>query len=209
MWVTTVLKCLFSINCITAPSCTVTPNSNLLYKAGSTTPWTQYSFSHTAATAAPTLVFGFSNGGADYNYLDDVSVVDTSAPSIQLLQNPSFENSTSTLTGWVTWCASACGSGSQGQVTTTGCYSGNCYVDHCQNNYDYLAQSFSATIGHTYTISFWLYQVPAPGARFYADIEDWRIISQLQRRERQTKNTLTIKDHFIPLFLFDLHDELI
>ena len=123
-------------------------------------------------TTAPTLVFGFNNGPADTNYLDDVSVVLTSAPLIQLLQNPSFENSTSVLTGWVTWCQSGCGVGNEGQVTSTGCYSGNCYTDHCQNPaYDFLAQSFSTTIGHNYTISFRLYQVGGPAGTFYANID--------------------------------------
>jgi hypothetical protein len=125
-------------------------------------------------TTAPTLVFGFQNGGADYTSLDDVSVVDTSAPLIQLLDNPSFENSTSVLNGWITWCQSSCGgSGNEGKVSTSGCYSGNCYIDHCQkNNYDYLTQSFSATIGNTYTISFRLCQIVGGAGKFYANLYD-------------------------------------
>jgi hypothetical protein len=110
-------------------------------------------------------------GGGDYTYLDDVSVVDTSAPSIQLLDNPSFENSTSTPTGWVTWCTSSCSYGA-GQVTNTSCYNGNCYMDHCHTNYNYLAQSFSATIGDIYTISFRVYQTGGGNARIYANIQD-------------------------------------
>jgi hypothetical protein len=116
-------------------------------------------------------MFGFKGyGGMDYNYLDSVSVVDNNSPSIQLLNNPGFENSTSSPTGWTQWCQSACGSG-QGQVTTgASCYSGNCYVDHCHNDYDYLAQSFSATIGDIYTISFWLSQTGGPQAEIYVNI---------------------------------------
>jgi hypothetical protein len=115
-------------------------------------------------------MFGFKGYGMmDYSYLDSVSVVDNSAPSIQLLNNPGFDNSTSSLIGWTTWCTSACGSGA-GQVTTSSCHSGNCYVDHCQANYDYLVQSFSATIGHTYTISFWLMQTGGAMAAIYANI---------------------------------------
>jgi hypothetical protein len=120
------------------------------------------------------LVFAFYNGGSDYTYLDDVSVVDNSAPSIQLLVNPSFENSTSNLTGWTAWCATAavCGTGFPGQVLANGsCHSGNCYIDHCHNNYDYLVQSFPATIGHIYTISFWLQQIGTTALRFDANIE--------------------------------------
>jgi hypothetical protein len=121
----------------------------------------------------PTLIFGFSNANLGYNYLDDVSVVDNSAPSIQLLNNPSFENSTTTLTGWTTWCGNTtyCGVGFPGQVVANNsCHSGNCYYDHCRTNYDYLAQSFSATIGHIYTISFWLQQTGTGTIKFYADI---------------------------------------
>ncbi len=132
-----------------------------------------HTFSYTALTTAPTLQFGFRNdGGMDYSWVDDVSVVATSAPSVQLLTNPSFENSTSTPTGWMTWCQSSCGSGRQGQVTTGGsCNSGNCFYDHCvMPYYDYLAQSFSATIGSTYTISFWSYQTGGPGGQLYVNV---------------------------------------
>jgi hypothetical protein len=116
-------------------------------------------------------MFGFlGQGGADYTYLDNVSVVDNSASSIELLNNPGFENSTSSPTGWAQWCQSECGSGS-GQVTTGGsCYSGNCYMDHCHNGYDYLVQSFSATIGHRYTISFWLSQTGGGQCQVYVNI---------------------------------------
>jgi hypothetical protein len=160
----------FSIYYIAAPSCTVTPASNLLLTSGPTSSWTLYSFNYTAVTTVPTLEFGFCGGPAEYNYLDDVSVVDINTPLIQLLDNPSFENSTSVLTGWITWCQSACGSGNEGQVSNSSCYSGNCYKDHCQSNYDYLAQPFLATIGNTYTISFRLYQVLGPAGKVYANI---------------------------------------
>jgi hypothetical protein len=72
--------------------------------------------------------------------------------------NFSFENSTSILNCWVTWCQSGCGNRNAGQLSTTSCYSSNCYKDHCQFVYDYLGQSFSSTIGISYIISFWLYQ---------------------------------------------------
>jgi hypothetical protein len=121
----------------------------------------------------PTLIFGFTNGGSGYSYLDDVSVVDTNASSIQLLNNPSFENSTTNLTGWTTPCENTtiCSIGVPGQVLAniTACHSGNCYYDHCRTGYDYLTQSFPATIGEPYTISFWLQQV-GNSAKFYAEI---------------------------------------
>ncbi len=135
----------------------------------------------------PTLVFGFLNGASAYSYLDDVSVVDTSAPSIQLLINPSFENSTSSLTGWGSWCATVanCGTGFPGQVTSSSCHTGNCYYDHCHNpDFDYLLQSFPATIGHIYTISFW-YQTTGSGTfKLYAYVQNWRVLSRSQRWDR-------------------------
>jgi hypothetical protein len=120
----------------------------------------------------PTLVFGFSTGGSAYIYLDNVSVVDNNASSIQLLNNPSFENSASNLTGWTTWCASSCNTGYAGKVlANSSCHSGNCYIDHCHTpDYDYLVQSFPAAIGHIYTISFWLQLVGTGTLKFYANI---------------------------------------
>jgi hypothetical protein len=121
----------------------------------------------------PTLIFGSSLTTFNYNYLDDVSVVDNNAPSIQLLNNPSFENSTTSLNGWTTWCANAtnCGTGFPGQVlANSSCHTGNCYIDHCRTNYDYLSQSFPATIGDIYTISFWLQQTGTGTPKFYAEI---------------------------------------
>jgi hypothetical protein len=126
----------------------------------------------------PTLEFGFSTGTSVYMYLDDVSVVDNNASSIQLLNNPSFENSTSNLTGWTAWCATTAncfsgGSGVPGQVLVniSVCHTGNCYTDHChQPSYDYLVQSFPATIGNTYTISFWLQIVGSGTTKFSANV---------------------------------------
>jgi hypothetical protein len=137
------------------------------------TNWTRLAYNYTATSTKPTLIFGFTTGTTGYNYLDDVSVVDNSASSIQLLDNPSFENSTSNLTGWTTWCTSACGTGYPGRVlANSSCHSGNCYIDHCHTDYDYLVQSFSATIGHNYTISFWLQQTGTGVMTFYADIQN-------------------------------------
>jgi hypothetical protein len=191
MWVTIVLKCLFSINSTAAPSCSATPPANL-FQQNSANPAAFYAYNYTANSTVPTLIFGLKgHGGSDYNYLDSVSVVDNSAPSIQLLDNPGFENSTaSPPTGWTTWCTSACGGGA-GQVGTINCYSGNCYVDHCQSGYDYLAQSFSATIGHTYTISFWLKQTGGGQCAIYVNVASWRVLSQLQQWDRQIQSTLT------------------
>jgi hypothetical protein len=138
--------------------------------------WTFFPSIYTATNAAPILSFAVhGGGGGEPVYLDGISVVDISAPSIQLLNNPSFENSTSAVTGWTIWCTSSCqSSGDGGQITTSGCHSGsgsNCYTDRCDAGYDFLGQSFSATIGHSYNISFWLYKSGSPVGMFYANID--------------------------------------
>jgi hypothetical protein len=141
-------------------------------KTGPTTNWTLFAYNYTAVSTNPTLVFGFTNSGFGYNYLDDVSVVDNNASSIQLLNNPSFENTTSNLTDWIRWCTSTCGAGFPGKVLTNGsCHSGSCYFDHCKTDYDYLVQSFPATIGDIYTISFWLQQTGTGTIKFYANVQ--------------------------------------
>ncbi len=127
-----------------------------------------------ATNTAPLLSFAFQNGPGDTTTLDGVSVVDSVAPTVQLLDNPSFENITSNLTGWTTWCQSTCtGTNDEGQLTNSGCHSGSgtyCFQDHCQSGMDFLGQSFSAIIGHTYTVSFWIYQIVGPAARCYGYI---------------------------------------
>ncbi len=157
------------------PSCTTTPSANLYNRTNATNGWTQFAYNYTAISTMPTLEFGFSIGTSDYIYLDDVSVVDNNAPSIQLLINPSFESSTSNLTGWYAWCATSvnCGGATNmGQVlANSSCHTGNCYIDHChQPNYDYLVQPFLATIGNTYTISFWLQIVGTSTIKFAANV---------------------------------------
>jgi hypothetical protein len=105
-------------------------------------------------------MFGFTADGNRQNawFLDDVSIVDVTTPSSQLLQNPSFDNSTTALTGWTQYCTSTCPSVNDAGKVTFGpnCTSTNCYVDHCYGGpvIDFLSQTVSTTIGHVYTISF-------------------------------------------------------
>jgi hypothetical protein len=95
-------------------------------------------------------------------FLDDIFVVDITNSSVQLLDNPGFEDSSTALTGWDVWCSYTCGSGSAGSIATgSNCRSsGNCYRGQCRSGgTDFLVQTFSATIGHVYNISFWHQQV--------------------------------------------------
>jgi hypothetical protein len=128
-------------------------------------------------------MFGFTcdPGGGNptrYWFLDNVSVVDVTAPAIQLIQNPSFDNSTSVLTGWTQYCTSTCPNGTTnaGQVATgSNCTSTNCYMDHCYGGgaFDLLSQTYSTTVGHIYTISFMIIDYgtgPNAGSKAYVDI---------------------------------------
>jgi hypothetical protein len=106
-------------------------------------------------------MFGFQTDGfGSHNwYLDTVSVFDVIAPGTQLLQNPGFDNSTTAVIDWSQYCGSSCSS--PGTITSTSCQSINCYVNQCSTTsgstpMDFLSQSFPTTIGHIYTISFWL-----------------------------------------------------
>lgn len=118
--------------------------------------WTSYSYNYTASTNVPTVFFGFQTDLDHTFYLDEASVVDISTPSIELLNNPNFENSTMNGTEWNEPCNTTC---THGVVSTSQCSgaSGNCFKVECpQGNPSvfFLSQQFQAVIGNTYTISF-------------------------------------------------------
>ena len=95
-----------------------------------------------------------------YVAIDDVSVVDTSNSSVQLLVNPSFENSTTGPTGWTAWCSSSCGGASEGKVTSSECRTSRCYQSGCNGGgADYLGQAFFAIVSRTYNVTFWSQRV--------------------------------------------------
>ncbi|CAF4424358.1 unnamed protein product [Rotaria socialis] len=136
-----------------------------LFSTSGTTPssWTQYSFNYVAATTTPILIFSFTTNLNSNYFLGDVSATLISSPSIQLLANPNFGNSTTIATDWLVWCSYTCTGGAGAQVTWgTNCYlsTGNCFLVDCPDTGSgaivYLGQSFSATIGSTYKIDFWL-----------------------------------------------------
>ena len=146
---------------MTATVCTPTGRGTWLTLNGSNpSTFTQYRFNYTAVTTQPIIIFGFQNENNREYELDTVSVVNNNASSIQLLRNPSFENSTLTLTGWVLWCSSTCSGYTGTIISGTDClYStGNCFKSKCyaSTGIEFLGQSFSALIGNKYTISFWL-----------------------------------------------------
>ncbi|CAF2959146.1 unnamed protein product [Rotaria sp. Silwood2] len=137
--------------------------------------WISYSYSYSATKTIPTLLFGFETDNMHSFYLDAVSVVDNNATSIELLTNPSFENSTTNALGWITSCETTCTSHI---VSGLECfeYSGNCFMAYCISDLSFiffLSQSFMATIGNTYTISFMLNYIGSSSTghiSFYLDV---------------------------------------
>jgi hypothetical protein len=107
----------------------------------------------------PILIFGVAANTSIFILLDDISVVSTAYPSVQLLNNPSFENTTTNITGWQHWCGSTCFTGAQGIITNIGCYTGNCYKSQCGTGRDYIAQQFPSVLSQTYNITFWYQRV--------------------------------------------------
>ena len=127
--------------------------------------WTKRSYNYTAINSISTIVFGVNGNTAVSLYLDDISVIDNANPSIELIQNPGFENSTTSLTGWNLWCSSSCGFDSQGHLeSSSNCHSShNCFEDECDSSgTDFLVQSFSTIVSHRYTISFYQQQILNP-----------------------------------------------
>ena len=120
--------------------------------------WISYSYNYSATQTTPTLVFWFETEGAHAYYLDAVSVVDLNAPTIELLSNPGFENSTVNASNWIQSCETPC---AREVISGSECFrtSGNCFMVTCpdeNSSISFLSQPFLATIGNTYTISFML-----------------------------------------------------
>jgi len=122
--------------------------------------WTQYQYNFTAYKTAHTIMFGFTSDSSGQRawFLDTVSVVAFIVNATELIQNPGFENSSTTLTDWTQYCTNTClnGSATAGQVYSSANSSNNFYVDHCYGvgAIDFLSQTFPTTIGHLYRISF-------------------------------------------------------
>jgi hypothetical protein len=120
------------------------------------TTYTQETYTYTASfTGTAVLQFGFASiGNNKIGYLDDVSIVDTNSSNSQMLINGGFENGS--LVGWQVLCSSSCG-GFAGSLSTTSCHTGSyCYTNGCFGGLDFLRQTFTSTIGHIYTLSFWI-----------------------------------------------------
>ena len=122
--------------------------------------WTQYRLNVTASQTSMTLSFGFQTENNRLYYFDEVSLIDWVNSSVELLINPSFENSSSIPFGWTQSCSSTC-SGMFGFVVSgmqCRLASGNCFRDQCyaSSGIEFLTQTIATTIGNTYSISFYV-----------------------------------------------------
>lgn len=142
---------------ILAYSCSSSGLSTIDSNSGNS-PWIDKSWSFIASAFTSTVIFGFNADSNTYYLLDDVSIVQTNNASFQLLNNPSFDDSTTSPVGWSVWCSGTCSGGSGGDVTSSGsCQSSVCYKGSCSGSggkTDYISQTFSTIVGQNYTISF-------------------------------------------------------
>lgn len=82
---------------ISAYSCSAAEPQILATVPGSATvAWTPYSYNYTAIKTVPILPLGIGAPSNIYVYLDDISIVDVTSSTVQLLDNPSFANSSTT-----------------------------------------------------------------------------------------------------------------
>ena len=139
-----------------------------------TTVWTSLGFNFTATSSIQTLAFRFDVGSSDRYYLDEVSVTRTNGSATQLLTNPNFESSSSSIVGWTTSCSGACGSAAS--ITSGGaCFSSSrCVIAQCSSVNEVVSQSITTVPGLTYSVTFQLRLNAGGGSaasnRFYVDI---------------------------------------
>lgn len=104
-------------------------------------------------------------------------MTNVNTPGVQLLNNPSFENSTTSIPGWSIWCSSTCSGYVAAIEMGSNCYlgTGNCLKNKCyaSTGIEFVGQSFPAAVGNTYSISFRLNQDGSgvsTAQRFFFDI---------------------------------------
>lgn len=151
-----------------ATGCSSRLSNTLSFTANTNLSWTRYSYNFTASRVGHVLFFGIFMQRNIYILLDDVSVVLSNDTSYELLNNPSFEDSSSSPTNWNFWCQGRCDSGSSpGDIVNTYCRTGRCYKGLCRKNdgsssssrAEYLVQEFPTIIGRRYIVSFWFQRV--------------------------------------------------
>jgi hypothetical protein len=128
------------------------------------TTYTQYSVTFTVGSANTDLTFALRHDPGFF-YLDDISMVDNTTSSANLVTNGGFESG---ITGWTD--TNAYGATFGGVVATPTCtptngagsftsvaHSGtNDWCDGSVQAYDAIAQNIATTIGDSLTLTFWL-----------------------------------------------------
>jgi len=118
----------------------------------------QFSIDFVASQLVTNISFAFREDPA-FIFLDDVDVHDTTVVGPNLIQNGGFESgplNANQPTGWS--YLNAFGAGAAGIVSNNGPHSGsNNYFDGAVQAYDGITQGIATTIGHTYHISFWMF----------------------------------------------------
>ena len=141
--------------------------------------WTQVTRSYLANYTDPLLIFGFQTSAGDTHYIDNVSVVDTTNLTIELLDNGGFSNTSTPLVGWNQWCATSCNNNGNiavgEQFSSYPCSTANKCLQACCDStiagIYFIGQKFEAVIGRTYTISFYhIHMGSSSGNELYVDV---------------------------------------
>lgn len=156
-----------SQNAIAQPNNIGPPTGAVLDLAGTAIPSTyqQYSVSFIAAAANTDLTFALRNDPGFFG-LDDISLVDNTTSSPNLVVNGGFES------GLPPWTSdNIYGAAFAGQVNGTNCtgvsvgaHTGTSeWCDGSVQAYDAIDQNIATNVGDNYTISFWLDSGDATG----------------------------------------------
>jgi hypothetical protein len=162
-----VLAFLFAVPAFAGPSNLPPPSGAILDLAGQPIPssYTQYTVTFTASNASTVLTFALRNDPGFFG-LDDISMVDNTTSSGNLVVNGGFESG---LTGWGN--TNMYGAAYAGLVAGADCggvgvnpNSGSAeWCDGSVQAYDAIFQTIATNVGDSYTISFWLDSGDATG----------------------------------------------
>ena len=146
---------LLTSKCIIDQTCDNSTIGNLLKISNGSSTGVFYSVIYNSSRIDPTLLFIADMAQNDDLFLDSVSVVNATDSSVQLLSNSGFDKLLGGLDGWGQGCENGIGA-----LENQTCQHRTCVKLHINNsgskkNYG-LFQTFTATIGQLYNISFWL-----------------------------------------------------
>jgi hypothetical protein len=134
-----------------------TPNPLITSIIGASTTenvWTLWSISYWAAVSSNlTLRFELETNNKFNWYLDDVSL--TNSSSAAMVSNGDFEAGT-LAPAWQTGSSGSCSS-SSGLSTSQSHSSTQSYYTTCNGATTWISQSFVATAGSVYSVTFWTY----------------------------------------------------